>query len=265
MSDTRQVICMKWGTLYGSEYVNRLYAMAMLNTTSKLRFVCLTDDTTGINPGVECLSCPDINIPMPYALKPWRKIALWSSSEKLHNLTGDWLFFDLDIMITGCIDDFFTYRPEAPFVVMQNWTQRGSGIGNTSAFRFRIGCATHLYERLISDFMAVRNQYRNEQIYISHEINKVTFWPDEWCLLFKVQCVPAWPMRLWKAPVLPVTARVIAFPGYPNPIDALNGTWPEKKSWKRLYKKIRPTPWISSIWADAEEKLARNQAKVSSS
>ena len=44
----RNVICMKWGTKYGPEYVNRLYAMVRRHLTGDFRMVCLTDDPTGI-------------------------------------------------------------------------------------------------------------------------------------------------------------------------------------------------------------------------
>jgi len=61
-----------------------------------------------------------------------------------------------------------------------------------------------------------------------------------------VQCVPAMPMRWWQAPRLPDGARVVAFPGSPNPDDAAAGIWPAK-SYKKLYKHIRPTKWINDF------------------
>lgn len=94
----------------------------------------------------------------------------------------------------------------------------------------------------------VFGQFTNSQTYVSRTIKRLAFWPDEWCVLFKVQCVPAWPVRFWKAPVLPEGARVIAFPGVPNPDQALRGEWPERKLRKRLYKTIQPAEWIREYW-----------------
>jgi hypothetical protein len=54
----RHVICMKWGTKYGPEYVNRLYAMVRRHLSGDFRFVCLTDDSTGIRSEVQCLPIP---------------------------------------------------------------------------------------------------------------------------------------------------------------------------------------------------------------
>jgi hypothetical protein len=255
MSNVRQVICMKWGTLYGADYVNRLYGMVKQQTQGELRFVCLTDDTTGIHPGVECLECPTVDLDPPYNRLPWRKLALWAPSEQLHGLTGNWLFMDLDVVVTGGIDAFFEFQPEKMFVVMQNWTQEGQGIGNTSVFRFRVGCATHLQENLRARFEELFRKYRNEQIFISREIEEVVYWPDEWCLLFKVHCVPVWPLNFFKTPALPTSARVVAFPGSPNPHEAVIGEWPVTKPWKRLYKHTRPVGWIDRIWSEAAEAL----------
>ena len=255
MSNVRQVICMKWGTLYGADYVNLLYGMVKNRTAGALRFVCLTDDPEGVHPEIECLSCPEVDIEPPYHNYPWRKLALWASSDSLHGLTGNWLFLDLDVVVTGGIDAFFEFQPEKMFVVMQNWTQKGQGIGNTSVFRFRVGCATHLQENLRERFPELLDKYRNEQIYISREIEDMTYWPDEWCLLYKIHCVPAWPLNFLKDPIPPESSRVVAFPGSPNPHEAMVGDWPVRKAWKRLYKHTRPATWIGAIWDDARRAL----------
>ena len=39
LSRTANVVCMKWGTRYGPEWVNRLAAMVRRNTTWTVRFV----------------------------------------------------------------------------------------------------------------------------------------------------------------------------------------------------------------------------------
>ena len=49
----RHVICMKWGKKYGSEYVNRLYAMVRRHLRGDFHFVCLTDDAAGIRSEVQ--------------------------------------------------------------------------------------------------------------------------------------------------------------------------------------------------------------------
>lgn len=251
----KQVICMKWGTLYGPEYVNRLYAMARQHITGPLRFVCLTDDAAGLRPEIECYDCPTIDLPPPRNRLGWRKLTLYRASEHLFGLSGDWLYLDLDVVVSGSLDPFFEFEPEKTFVVMQNWTQPGTGIGNTSVYRFRVGADEYLFDNLIENQATIFEQFRNSQTYISRTVKEITFWPDDWCVLFKTHCVPSWPARFWQEPMLPASARVVAFPGDPNPHDAVRGNWPVKAGYKKLYKHIRPARWIQRIWDSAEAAL----------
>ncbi|MFO7936463.1 MAG: hypothetical protein R6V06_02525 [Kiritimatiellia bacterium] len=246
----KQVICMKWGTLYGPEYVNRLYNMVHRETTGELDFVCLTDNQEDINPAVRCFECPEIDIPPPHNMRGWRKLNLYAKSDSLFGLSGDWLYLDLDVVVTGPLDPFFEYKPSAPFIVMKNWTQPGSGIGNTSCYRFRVGNDTYLLTDLLNKHAEILNKFSNSQTYISRNVKQIEFWPDEWCVLFKVQCIPPWPLRFWKTPVLPESARVVAFPGVPNPHQAVRGEWPVKATWKKIYKVIKPATWINDFWND---------------
>lgn len=239
---------MKWGTLYPAGYVNKLYGMVRRNIQGPLRFVCLTDDPSGVRSEVECLPCPMVALQPPYNNTGWRKIALWA--RELPGMDGDWLFLDLDVIVTGSLDDFFSFAPEKSFVVMQNWTQPGRGIGNTSVFRFRVGQHPYIYDRLVPEFKTILAQHKIEQIYISRTISEMAFWPDAWCVLFKTHCVPPMPLRWWKTPTRPATARVIAFPGDPNPHDAVRGIWPVKKPYKKFYKFIRPATWIADFWRE---------------
>ena len=130
---------------------------------------------------------------------------------------------------------------------MQNWTQPGCNIGNTSVYRFRVGSHPYLLTNLLEDSDNLIRQFRNSQTYISRTIDHIEFWPDDWCILFKTHCVPPMPMRWWLEPRLPGAARVVAFPGSPNPDEAEVGNWPAKW-YKRFYKHIKPARWISRYW-----------------
>ena len=254
----KQFICMKWGELYGAEYVNRLYAMVRANTQGPIRFICLTDNRTGIRAEVESLDCPEVAIPAPYNRRGWRKLATYANSHELHGLTGQWLFLDLDVVILGPLDEFFTYQPEKSFIVMRNWTQPGRNIGNTSVYRFTSGADEYLLTRLIAEQDAILATFRNSQTYISRTVRELVFWPDHWCVLFKTHCVPPWPLRFWKTPSAPPQTRVVAFPGVPNPHEAVDGIWPAK-TWKKTYKFIRPTPWIRTVWENAEAAVEKHR------
>jgi hypothetical protein len=224
--------------------------MVRKQTTGELDFVCLTDNPQGINQAVRCFDCPTIAIPPPHNMRGWRKLNLYANPEKLFGLSGDWLYLDLDVVVTGSLDPFFEYEPEAPFIVMKNWTQPNEGIGNTSCYRFRVGNDEYLLTEMLENHDAILQKFSNSQTYISRSVKQIAFWPDEWCILFKVQCIPPWPLRFWKTPVLPENARVVAFPGVPNPHQAVKGEWPVKSSWKKLYKGIKPAAWINDFWKE---------------
>ena len=48
--ETVNVLCMRWGTIYSSDDVNRLAAQVRRHLPRPHRFVCFTDDSTGLDP-----------------------------------------------------------------------------------------------------------------------------------------------------------------------------------------------------------------------
>ena len=244
----KNIVCMKWGTLYSAEYVNKLYSMVKRNITGEFRFVCLTDDDSGLDSNIETRECPVIDIPAPYNNHGgWRKLTLWNSA--LFEKGETWLFFDLDVVIVDNIDELFSYKESETFVVMQNWTQPNQNIGNTSVFRFKVGVHDYIYHEFLENYDKIihTKETRNEQIYISRRVKSMTFWPDEWCVLFKVQSLPPVPLRYYQEAKIPQGSKVIAFPGVPNPHQAQKGEWPAPW-YKKFYKTLLPVSWIEKHW-----------------
>ena len=48
MGNKVNIICMKWGEKYDSSYVNILYNMVERNLNRPFRFVCFTDNKSGL-------------------------------------------------------------------------------------------------------------------------------------------------------------------------------------------------------------------------
>jgi hypothetical protein len=239
---------MKWGTAYGVDYANTLYSMVSRNTRRPLRFICFTDDAEGLRPEIQPYPLPPIDLPLSHQWKAWRKISLWQRD--LADLDGDVLFLDLDVVVTGSIDAFFDFEPAKTYCVIENWTQMGEGIGNTSVFRLRIGAHTEVYDTLMADTAGAFAKFRNGQTFVSRTISRMTYWPADWCVSFKHTLVPRWPLNFLKIPPLPPGTRVVCFTGLPNPDHARDGEWPSKRGewWKAVYKHVRPTPWIAEHW-----------------
>ena len=249
MNDPQTVICLKWGDRYGPEYVNRLYAMVRRNTKRDLRFICITDDTTDLRSEVETRPMPEFDLPETFRYKGFRRMFLFK--KELYDLKGKVLHLDLDLIITGSIDDFFDYQPDAPYIVAENWTQPGKGIGNMSAFRYEIGALSKIWERFSADPLGMLEKYSNSQTFCSRTLGSFPMYPIKWCCGFKQSLIPHWPLNFFVTPKPPPEyVKVVAFTGKPDLEDAIAGEWPTPKAWKKLYKHVRPTPWLKDIWTE---------------
>lgn len=243
----RHILCMKWGRKYGPEYVNRLYAMVHRHLRGPFNFVCLTDDASGIRPEVQCLPIPPLNLPPGIPERGWTKLTTFSAD--LHGLRGTALFLDLDVVIVGPLDDFFTLPGE--FLIIRDyprfWRSRQRIIGNSSVYRFELGAHPDVLDHLRTHFEQVRQRHRNEQHYLSHYLHrqgKLDYWPDGWCPSFKYHCIPPWPTNHWRAPNCPAGARIVIFHGEVNPPDALAGR--RNKPLSRML----PAPWVANAWRE---------------
>ena len=113
---------MKWGAKYGPEYVNRLYNMVAKNIVSPFQFICFTDNSSGLDPSVRALPLPDLGCEPPLPVSgQWQKLALWSA--ELFELQGMALFIDLDSIIVGSLDPYFSYRPEKDVILERDWAR----------------------------------------------------------------------------------------------------------------------------------------------
>ena len=240
------VLCIKWGKKYGPEYVNRLHNMVRRHLHRPFRFVCLTDDAQGIDPGIEVEPIPPIGFDEFDQRKPWTFghgwLKLTSFAKPLYDLEGRTLFLDLDIVIVDSLDPFFDQPGE--FVVIKEWDKK-DGTGNTSVYLFTVGAHVDALDHLRNGYPKVVEEVRNEQEFITGYLGrqgKVSYWPEEWCRSFKRHCMRRGIMGWFAPPVIPPGARVIAFHGKPNPPDAIAGI---SGKW---YRRVLPTAWVAEHW-----------------
>ncbi|MFZ3125102.1 MAG: glycosyltransferase [Acidovorax sp.] len=243
----RHVICMKWGTKYGPEYVNRLYAMVRRHLSGKFHFVCLTDDAAGIRPEVQCLPIPPLDLQLAPGQRDgaWQKLTTFEAD--LHGLRGTALFLDLDVVIVGSLDAFFEWPGE--FLIIRDyprfWRFGQRITGNSSVYRFELGAHADVLAYFRSHMDETRAAYRNEQAFLSrflHAQGKLSYWPDGWCPSFKYHGIPAWPSNYWREPYIPEGARIMIFHGECNPPDALAGRR------NKRFRFIRPARWVARHW-----------------
>ncbi len=236
----RNVICVKWGDKYPAAYVNMLHDMVKRNLSGAYRFVCLTDDAQGIHPAVECFPIPFVHPEWSGREGGWRKLATFD--RVLYDLRGTALFLDLDVVIVRPIDDLFAI--EGAFLIAHDRRLASRGISNSSVYRFELGAHPSILDEFRSNPAGVTSRYRNEQAYLSarmRETGCLREWPRGWCVSFKYNCLPAWPLNYLRTPACPPDARVIFFHGNPKPPEAIAGF----SGWRRY---THPTPWLAEHW-----------------
>lgn len=243
---TVNVLCIKWGKKYGPDYVNKLHAMVSRHLSRPFRFVCLTDDASGIDSNIEVKSIPMVGFADFDERKPWCFGHGWlkvtSFADPLYDLTGPTLFIDLDVVIVDSIDCFFDV--EGDFRVIKEWDKHDE-TGNTSVYRFTAGAHPDLIDNLKHNRDKVLRQVRNEQEYVTGYLarqGKLQYWPQDWCVSFKRHCLPK-GLKSWFTPAkLPPGARIVAFHGKPNPPDAIAG---RSGKW---YRRVLPVQWVADAW-----------------
>lgn len=255
------VICIKWGTAYAAEDVNRLYNMVIRNTTKyNVNFICFTDNTEGLLEGVKVMPLPKMNME-PKKLKYAYQKEAGLCDDELGGLTGERvLFFDLDVVIVDKIDCFFEFQEdkEEEFIIINDWNTRGSHVGQASCYSWRVGTLGYIKEYFEMNSEAVIEKFFTaSQEYLSSKVieryGKLNFWPVTWCRSYKQHCLPKFgPARRFVDSKIPEGAKVIAFHGDPKLKDALKGIWSSEKApsffKQAIYKTIRPTKWIADYW-----------------
>lgn len=257
MNDKVNILTLKWGTLYSSEYVNRLYRGVYANLHRPFRFVCVTDDPSGLVPEIDAQPFPS----MPEWYKPNEVYTGWPSiyvkllvfEKGFAGLSGPTLFLDIDQIITGDLDRFFDYRP-GEFCIIHNWIEfrkrivrKVPAIGNSSCFRFDAGEKSHyIFEKFKSEQEAAidRRNYRTEQAYMTHAVglDRVNWWPEDFVRSFKRSCTWPWPLN-HLLPPHPVKTSILCFHGSPNMAEAIAGY-----RGRHLNTWTRPAPWVKSLW-----------------
>lgn len=241
------IVCMKWGTQYGPEYVNRLYGMVSRHLTRPFRLICLTDDETGIRSEVQRYPIPSIPVPEGGPERCWRKLA--SFSPEIAPILGDRaLYLDLDIVLVGSVDVFFDHPGD--FLIIRDWYHPLFSIGNSSVYRFRPERSTDVFAHYCRNHARISGKYRNEQEYLTRymrDFGALGFWPTSWCRSFKHDCIPPWPINRWREPRLPDQSRIIVFHGHPKPPDAIVGG----PAFQRALAH-RPASWVEAFWHDSE-------------
>ncbi len=216
----RVVICMKWGTLYGSDYVNVLYNACRKYISGPFRFVCLTDDASGFIDGIESFPIPEFGLEHRHWYDgAWPKLGVFSAD--LYGLKGRALFIDLDMILCGSMDAFFTQGTGIVTIDEGVWND-GTPSTMTSIFAFDLGQHAEILEKFCADRDGMVARYKIEQAYLHHEGGQIGYWPADWLVSFKRHLRQPLLIDRFKHPKRPPEGvKIVVFHGRPRPIDLM--------------------------------------------
>jgi hypothetical protein len=179
-SSKNYLLCLKHGTKYSPDYVNKLYNMVKRNCTVEFEFVCLTDDPTGLDPQIK-------TIPLPGNLQGW-----WCKPYMFSKdlpIKGTILYMDLDVVVAGKLDKLFTYQPnhwctirDFTRAMRPDWKKY-----NSSVVRFKTGELHKVWEDFQADQQNIQRRLHGDQdwLYEATQNNQAMFYPDSWILSWK--------------------------------------------------------------------------------
>ena len=209
-------VCVNVGPRYGMEYVAILRDMVLRNCTlmeHPQAFWCVTDRKDELPEGVNA-------IPAPEGLPGWwAKVALFSP--EMPWAEGDrGVYFDLDVAITGRLEDLVERKGIA--------RDAGWPCHNSSVMVWDHGEHRDAWERFTPEVMtrspgpivpanllAAGMVNGGDQEWLT-EVGGWEEFPPEWCVSYK------WQARSWP----PNGAKVVIFHGDPKPADVTDGWVP---------------------------------------
>jgi hypothetical protein len=217
------VLCVRFGTRYGKEYVERLRNMVSRHLTVPYEFVCLTDDPTPIE-GVRSIVQPNAR----YSRGWWHKVHMFDPSLNIRNRI---LYFDLDVVIHNNIDklvqsldnDFYGIR-DFNRKFHSTWNQL-----NSSTMSWIGGQEQDIWLQFNEDQNAVMRRFPGDQDWIWHIAkNRIRFWNDNWIMSYKWEIRDRSEILIKngkrnfsdnKSPNIPAECCVTVFHGEPKPQD----------------------------------------------
>ena len=236
------VVCLKWGTKYSADYVNRLYNMVNRHLDAPFSFYCMTENSEGVYPEINILPLPNLE------LKGWW-YKLYLFKNEFYGLSGKILFLDLDVVITGDLTQLIHYDSEKLYISQD----QDVGRYNSSVMCFTIGTLSYIWDSFWQQREKIVQSYHGDQDWIERVCIDAEIYPKPLIVSFKYDCnsrakFGGGSLGRWfrkqglfkpkKLSTIPDGASIVLFHGKPDPEDVMHDS----------YDKYRYSPWVIEHW-----------------
>ena len=153
--DKVNILTLKVGDKYSSEYVNKLYNGIKKNSTTPFTFYCYTEDPTGLLDDIQVV---DLH-PKDAVEKQWYKIDFHS-----WDLEGKNIVMDIDQVIIEDFDEILEFDlPKDRYGVVYRWWSNNVDVCpiNGGFQMFWNGTSKHLYDKFYEDPQHWQTHYIN--------------------------------------------------------------------------------------------------------
>ncbi len=257
LARTPVIACLKWGTGYPAIYTNMLYRAISDTISVPFTFVCITDDPTGLDDGIETRPLP------PFALERhlwthgiWPKFAI--CAKDMFTPETPILYLDVDVLVTGDLAPLIAHVttnrglqvPQGWHNTHERWFPRlfpAERITHGAVIGLIGGEQDHLYDMVKDRGADLIEEYGNDQVVFHNHGAKRQYLPNGWVLSFKKSLAWHFPTSLFLQPSRPpADCMIVSFHGTPNPQDMTQrpfkrGGSPEKFGYF-------PVKWIKDYW-----------------
>ena len=216
------IICLKHGTKYKDEYVNKLFNMISRHLTLPHRFICFTENPQGLNPSIETRPLPEDENLQGW----WWKLYVFKQG---HFSSGDINFFiDLDMVIIRNIDKLFEYLP-GEFIGLQNlnrvFNRYPQSLGS-AVLRWPAETYCDIWDEFKKNIKNAKTLHGDQDWIWKLYQSKIKFFPRDWIISYK------WEAREHRElvrvngrlnfinkrnPSIPSDTSILAFHGSPDP------------------------------------------------
>ena len=183
------ILTLKVGDKYFSQYVNNLYYSIKRNSTVDFNFYCYTEDSSGL---VSDIKTVDIKDPNEFKLQ-WHKLIFHKNGFAGIEEGSTCIILDIDWIVINNLDDILNYNlPENTFGCFERWWSnlRHFCKLNGGFQMYRMGETNYLWQKFIEDPEYWQQYYietgqcegpvNGEQNFIDNHVINKHWLPMEW-------------------------------------------------------------------------------------